>query len=198
MFRRPPSAVLELALAACAFLVQPAFAVPFTFSGELSSIDGFFNRPKSMTALSALGTHNAYDVFSFRVSKAGTYEIQTTAFDVLNRDSYLALYQGSFRTAAPLSNLLQVNDDGGFGSLSLITWALQANTDYLLVFTSFMPNTFGAYAGQITSIDGGGQALIPEAAEVKEPGTLVLLPLAALGLALARRWRPDGNARYAG
>lgn len=118
--------------------------------------------------------------------------------DVLDRDSYLALYQGSFNAATPLSNLLQANNNGGLGSLSLITWALQANTDYLLVFTSFMPNTFDAYAGQIAGIDGGGQALIPEAAEVKEPGTLVLLPLAALGLAFARRWRRNGDERYTG
>jgi hypothetical protein len=170
MVRLSPSAVLKLAFALCIVVVQSVAAAPFTFSGELSPNDSFFNRPRSMTGISRPDAHYAYDVIGFRVSEAGTYAIEATAFDAHDHDTYLALYQGSFRAAEPLSNLLQVNDDGGFGFLSLISWALQTDTDYLLVFTSYSQLAFGAYAGSIDAVGGSGQVSIPDAAEVQEPG----------------------------
>lgn len=124
------SSSIKLVLASIAFLSQTVCATPITSSGELSPGDRFFNRPRSLTALSTLGTHTAYDVFDFRVSAAGTYSIEMPAF--------------------------------------------------------------GAYTGRMDAVSGGGQVLPPPAStEGTEPGTLVLLPLAALWLALARRWRPQ-------
>ena len=185
MSRLPSSGFLKLALVTIAMVSHAAFAAPVSFSGALSTSDNFFHRPFSLTELSALGTHNAYDAYGFQVTADGIYSIEATSFDSDDGDTFLALYQGSFDAAAPLDNLLQFNDDNGESLLSLIALALQADTNYVLVFASYLPDTFGAYTGRFDMVSGGGQVLLDGVSEVPEPGTLALLPLAMLGLALA-------------
>jgi len=189
MFSFQVSKFLKLAIAGIALASQAAFAAPVSISGELTASDPRFNRPLTTTSLSSVGTNVAYDVFGFYVSANGTYSIESTAFSVTGSDTFLALYRGAFNAASPLANLLTVDDDSGAGALSLINQALQANNQYFLVFTSFGNNQFGTYTGRFDTVSGGGQvtlgALVTN--QVPEPGTLALLPLAALGAAMARR-----------
>jgi hypothetical protein len=189
MFRLSSTGFLKLTLVIVAFVARAAAAAPVMFSGELSPTDNFFQRPFSLFELSAVGTHNAYDTYGFQVTADGTYSIEATRFDGLESDTFLALYRGSFDAAAPLANLLQFEDDGGDGYLSLLIGTLQANTNYVLVFTSYRSDIFGAYTGRFDTVSGDGQVILDGVSEVPEPGTLALLPLAMLGLALARRRR---------
>lgn len=180
---------LKLAIAGVALASQAAFAAPVSFSGELTASDPRFNRPLTTTVLSSVGTNVAYDVYDFHVSANGTYSIESTSFNSGGSDTFLALYQGVFNSASPLANLLAVDDDSGTGLLSLINQALQADNQYFLVFTSFGNNQFGSYTGVFNAVSGGGQVILgaEDSNDVPEPGTLALLPLAALGAAMARR-----------
>jgi hypothetical protein len=183
------SSFLKSVIAAAAFVSQAAFAAPVTFSGALAASDPVFNRPFTTTTLSGAGTAVAYDIYGFHVSVDGTYSMESTAFDNstgLSSDTFIALYQTAFNAASPLANLLQVDDDSGTGNLSLLNRSLTAGTQYYLIFTSFSNNAYGTYTGRFDTLTGGGQVSLDGAA-VPEPGTLALLPLALLGMTLARR-----------
>jgi hypothetical protein len=189
MFSVQVSKLLKLAIAGIALVSQAAFAAPVSFSGELTASDPTFNRPFTTTFLSGAGTNVAYDVYDFHVSANGVYSVESTSFTGSNSDTFLALYQGAFNAASPLANLLAVDDDSGAGLLSLINQALQADNQYFLVFTSYGNNQFGSYTGVFNAVSGGGQVILgaEDSNDVPEPGTLALLPLAALGAAMARR-----------
>ena len=180
---------LKFAIAGVALASQAAFAAPISFSGELTASDPRFNRPLSATLLSSVGTDVAYDVYDFHVSANGVYSIESTSFNAPGSDTFLYLYQGTFNSGSPLANLLAFNDDGGTGALSLINQALQADSQYYLVFAAYYNGDFGSYTGRFDTVSGGGQVILgaEDSNDVPEPGTLALLPLAALGAAMARR-----------
>lgn len=187
MARLSASRFLKLAVATVAFAAQTAFAAPVNISGALTASDPVFNRPLSTTTLSGVGTATSYDVFGFHVSAAGTYSFEALSFSAAGADTFVALYRDVFNPAAPLANLLQVDDDSGVGALSLLSRALTAGTQYYLVFTTFDNGDFGSYTGVFNTVTGNGQVALDGAAAVPEPGTLALLPLALAGMVLVRR-----------
>ena len=96
MFRFQSSIFIKFAIAAAAFISQKACAAIVNFSVALIETDPVFNRPLSISALSAVETQVAYDVYGFHASAKCTYSIKTTAFNSTGggstSDYYIAPY----------------------------------------------------------------------------------------------------------
>ena len=165
-FRPVPTAV-ALLFAAVSTLWQPpaARAVPYSFSGALTLTDPIFNRPVSTTTLSGVGTAVFYDVqrFSLTLSSSVTLTVDSATFSPgTPDDSFLALYQGAFNPASPLTNLIAVDDDSGPGFLSSISAPLLAGTNYFLVTTAFANGVTGPYNDTITPANAASVVVVPE------------------------------------
>ncbi len=168
-----------------------ASAATAPFVGTLAVTDAVFNRPLSgnpPSGLSGVGTAVSFDVFPFFVTAADTYSLATLSANLLPipaDDTFMVLYQTSFNPGAPLSNVLQADDDAGPGALSLITRPLVPGIQYVMVVTSFSNATFGDYTGSISNA-GAGTAVF---GAVPEPSTALMMlgALAAGGFVAARR-----------
>lgn len=106
-------------------LAGVAIAAAVAYSRSLTAASPTYNRPETSPASFAndcgapttlsttTGTAVHYDAQTFTVGTTGTYDLVNVSntFGDLS-DSYLALYQGSFDPATPLTNVLYANDDG--------------------------------------------------------------------------------------
>jgi hypothetical protein len=119
--------------------------------GTLTTSSPFFTRPANGTPPTSLSsnTHSYYRDLPFTVSVSGTYtiEMSSAAFTSANTDDgFYILYSPSFSPAAPLVNAIEADDDDSPNGLQpLITRALTAGTQYVLVSTTFVDSTTGTF-----------------------------------------------------
>ena len=170
-----------IAAAALFAFSAPAAADTVVVTGDTTGAPTY-NRPFTTTTLSGVGVDNPYETTSFTVSAAGIY---TLALNSDEFDTFLSLYSGSFDPDNALSNLLAVDDDGGTGVNSLISFSLVAGTTYLAVATGYDVDDFGEYA---LTLDGPGTITV-DGAVVPEPATWAMMigGMALAGGALRRR-----------
>lgn len=163
-------------------------------SGALSGNEPTFNRPSSLTTLSAIGTSVYYDVQEFVVGTTGSYTIANAS----GYDSYLFLYSGAFNASSPLTGLTALNDetgnvlrsssfapidpDEGSGGTALVTATLTAGTKYYLVTSSYDNGQTGNYINAYV-----GPGAIQFTNPVPEPASMVALGLGAAALLRRRR-----------
>jgi hypothetical protein len=173
-----------LAFAAAALvLASSAQAVTYTTTGATSLAGPTYNRPFTLTSLSAVGTAVHYNTLSFSVSVSGSYDFLSLA--TAGWDNFLALHTPSFNPASGLSNLVALNDDfpgAGIGTAGF-TFALTTGNNYVLVTTGYGNSDVGAFTNTIT---GPGSVIT---GVVPEPGSYALMALgmAAIGLASLKR-----------
>ena len=124
-------------------------AATVTYPGTLA-VPPTFNRPLNCASLSGVGSAVAYSAQVFDVDTAGSYTLTVLSTEPAGLDTVLALYQGSFDPASPLTNCVAVNDDAtGISPLSRITQALNAGTPYVLVTTTFSNGVVGSFTNEI-------------------------------------------------
>jgi hypothetical protein len=142
-----------LALATAAVLgMGAAQADTIALTGAIALTDPTFNRPFLLGTLSSVGTAVHYDAFSFIGVSPGTYSFTMVSGPVASFDTFLALYAGGFNPAAPLSNLMALNDDlAGSLTTSGFTFTLVATTVYTVVSTAYSNTGVGNYTTTITS-----------------------------------------------
>jgi hypothetical protein len=130
-----------------------------------------FNRPQvGCSALSGVGTAVGYDARTVTVDVTGTYTIEVLSF---SGDTMLFVYSPSFSPAAPLTNCVASDDDGGVGLLSLVTTTLTAGVQYVVVTTTFGNGATGAYTNRI---DGPGTATVGGGAAQANVGITIAAP----------------------
>lgn len=187
-------AALAIGLTAVLSLAGTARANVVSLQSVLTTASPQFNRPLDGTppgGLSGVGTACYYALQPFYVSAPVSFTLQTTAAALTPgtaTDTFLVLYTTAFNPAAPLTNALSANDDGGGNSLSLITYTLTAGTQYYAVITTF--NT--ATVGSITTSFNAGAATVTLGA-VPEPSTYALLGLGLLGATVVVRRRRQAS-----
>lgn len=158
-------------------------AASISYTGSITGPDTF-NRPVDLGSLSPVGTAVFYDARTISIAGAGNY-----TFDVIEPtnvtpgDDTVLLVYSSFNPAAPLTNLLGLNDDKGGGDFKSRIQALVLTAgQYVVVTTTFNNGATGTYTMQIEGPDEISLVGVPE------PAT-VLLSAAGLGLIALRRRR---------
>lgn len=148
------------------------------FSGALTSADPKYNRLVRFfdLELSATGTAVYYDVQPFHVATSGQYAIALAA----GYDSFVSLYGQSFDPTQPLTNGIEVNDEGinvlrraGFAAVnsdtdtngtSLLYANLTGGVQYYSVVSSYSNGLTGTYTGVVSGPGTVTLGTIPEPA----------------------------------
>jgi hypothetical protein len=160
--------------AALMFAGSASQAAIITVTGSTTGAPTYNRAFSDFSGLSPSGTGVRYTTYTFTASVAGSYSFLTTA----DFDSFDFLYSPTFNPATPLINGKIANDDLLGLTTSGFTFALAANTPYVLVVTGFASTDFGSYS---TTIGGPGVVTA-----VPEPTPLVLLSLGLVAVGLGR------------
>ena len=87
-------------------------------------------------------SHYYYEAIEVRVDTHGIFSLISKS----NVDTYSYLYNSSFDPSSPSLNLLlQDDDDGTNNGQFKLTFSLQSDSTYILVSTTFYPNTTGSF-----------------------------------------------------
>lgn len=132
-------------------LVATTQPLPVTshHSGNLTSFDFHFDRTGN-------GSSNYYyQAYEIRVSATGTYTFTSSS----GYDTYGYIYQGNFYPFQPNVNMHSQDDDAAGNGQFRLTVELRSDIKYILVFTTFAPNTFGTYT--VTASGPGNVYLQP-------------------------------------
>jgi hypothetical protein len=145
---------MKRALALLAVLLlaaAPAALADFgqTFTGTNAG-GPTFNRPSTTTTLSGMNTHYASQVFVLS-ENANCYLVS-----VQDYDGHIALYRSSFNPASPLTNLVDLDDDGELSvgtsripsDLNMASVNLTAGT-YYLVTSAFASSGIGSFTNTL-------------------------------------------------
>lgn len=125
-------------------------------TSNLTALGGTFNRPISAMC----GTEGAvvhYTTVDFSVTSTGVYTFETTGnVGTLNHvdDPFLVLYAPRFDSAAPATNCLNADDDGGANAESLVSFTLTEGNIYTAVLATSEDGPTGLISW---SIAGGGE-----------------------------------------
>ncbi|MDQ6651285.1 MAG: PEP-CTERM sorting domain-containing protein [Acidobacteriota bacterium] len=138
------------------------------------------------TSLSGVGTAVPFSVTQLTVGTSGTYTFQCTATSPAGWDNYTFMYQNSFDSASPLTNVLIGNDDNPTVGLSGFSLNLNAGTTYFFIVTGFSNFDAGAWS---TVASGPGTITVGGVPGVPEPTTMLLLGSGLAGIAARLRKR---------
>ena len=87
-----------------------------------------------------------YQSIRLTASVTGLYVIRSSG----TADVYGYLYQSSFNMLRPFENLLAEDDETGESWQFRIAASIQASNTYILVFTTYAPNTQATFAVTVT------------------------------------------------
>ncbi|MDL1900906.1 hypothetical protein FBR02_09060 [Anaerolineae bacterium CFX9] len=153
----------------------PTPAPPVSFSGQLDTCDPTYNRLFNTNILSVTGSAVFYETHNFSVAISGTYTITMNAASII--DAHASIYQNSFNPAAPLSNVLAVDDDSGPGvNPAFLSLNLMQGVTYIVVTSTLTNGMTGTYTW---SLSGDGQVLLGDSSITLGCGapTATLTPL---------------------
>jgi hypothetical protein len=138
--------LVALLVTACAAVLQADSVLTFYGSNDFGPT---FNRPSNTSTLS--GVFPRYDVVGFYPNQDASCTIQSTQ-EGDSYDGHVALYQGSFNPASPLTNLIAVDDDGdlGIGTSTIDPIALDFDLNYWIVSSGFTSADVGTYSVTIS------------------------------------------------
>ena len=148
-------------------IVSSVLAAPLVFNGSLDDgVDARYNRAYGCGSLSSTGTSALYDAYTFQVDADGVYSMETGLIGL--PDTVLTLYTPSFDSSDATVNCLAYHDDINYPSnrASRIEYSLTAETDYVVVVTSYYNTETGSYT---LTIDGPGEICEGSGCAVPEP-----------------------------